>query len=124
MFGLSLDRDLVVEGAARVDEVLRVEDSATIVALIAAGIEVVTVRTFTFDETVRKKSFILETVELRYLLAVNVAILFHFKVEVADELFVDRAFSSCIVVKLYLESLEEVDDELVILVGQLAGRNA
>ncbi len=52
-----------------------------------------------------------------YLLAVNVAVLFDFEVEVSDELFVDWAFGSGIVVELYLESLEKMDDELVVLVG-------
>jgi len=62
VFRLSLDRDLVIEGTSRVNEVLRVEDPATIIALVAAGVGVVTVRAFTFDETVRKESFVLQTV--------------------------------------------------------------
>ena len=52
MFRFLLDRDLVIEGASRVDEVFRVEDSAAIISLVAAGVGVVTVRAFTFDETV------------------------------------------------------------------------
>ena len=56
-------------------------------------------------------------------MAVNVAVLFDFDVEVSDELFVDWALGSSIVVELYLESLEKMDDEPVILVCQLARRN-
>ncbi len=52
MFGFSLDGDLVIEGTSRVNEVLRVEHSATIVALVAAGVGVVAVGAFTFNETV------------------------------------------------------------------------
>ncbi len=56
-------------------------------------------------------------------MAVNVAVLVDFDIEVSNELFVDWTFGSCVVVKLYLESLEKMDDELVVLVGQLARRN-
>ena len=42
----------MIEGTSWVNEVLRVKDPATVVALIAAGVGVVTVRAFTFDETV------------------------------------------------------------------------
>ena len=57
-------------------------------------------------------------------MAVNVAVLFDFDIEIPDELFVDWALGSSIVVELDLESLEKVDDESVILVCQLARRNA
>jgi len=50
-------------------------------------------------------------------LAVNVAVLFDFDVEVSNEPFVNWALGSSIVVELYLESLEKMDDEFVILVG-------
>ena len=53
----------------------------------------------------------------------NVAVLFDFDIEVSDKLFVDWALGSSIVVELYLESFEKMDDELVVLVGQLARRN-
>ena len=36
----------------------------------------------------------------------------------------DSALSSSIVVEIYLESFEKVDDESVVLVGQLAGWNS
>src|SRR5205807_6060013 len=85
---------------------------------------VVTVRTFAFDEAVRKETLVVETVELGYLLAVHIAVLLDFEVEVSNELFVDSAFSSSIVVELNLESLEKVDDEFVVFVGELAGWNS
>src|SRR2546425_3321430 len=123
MFRLSLDGGLVIEGAAWVDQVSRVEDPTAIIALVSARVAIVAVGTFAFDEAVRKEAFVVETVELGYLLAVHVAILLDFEVEIANELFVDSALSPSIVVELNLESLEKTDDESVILVGQLAGRN-
>ena len=123
MLRLSLDGGLVIEGAARVDEVFRVEDPATIIALVSARVGVVTVGAFAFDEAVWKEPFVVEAVELGYLLAVYVAVLLDFEVEVSDKLLVDSAFGSSIVVELYLESLEEMDNEFVVLVGQLARRN-
>jgi hypothetical protein len=123
MLRLSQDGGLVIEGAARVDEVLRVEDPATIIALVAARVGVVTVGAFAFDETVWKEPFVVKAVELGYLLAVYVAVLLDFEVEVSDELFVDSALGSRIVVEIYLESLEKLDDEFVVLVGELARRN-
>jgi len=122
MFRLSLDRGLVIEGAAWVDEVLRVEDSSAIIALVPARAEVVAVGAFAFDEAVWKEAFVVETVELGYLLAVHVTVLLDSEVEVSNELFVDSAFSSSIVVELNLESLEKVDDEFVVFVGELARR--
>jgi hypothetical protein len=124
MLRLSLDRGLVIEGAAWVDEVLRVEDPAAIITLVSARIRVVAVGAFAFDEAVWKKAFVVETVELGYLLAVHVAVLLDFEVEVSHELFVDSALSSSIVVEIYLKSFEKVDDEFVVLVGQLAGWNS
>ena len=124
MFRLSLDRGLVIEGAAWVDEVLRVEDSSAIIALVPARAEVVAVGAFAFDEAVWKEAFVVETVELGYLLAVHVTVLLDSEVEVSNELFVDSALSSSIVVEIYLESFEKVDDESVVLVGQLAGWNS
>ena len=113
----------MIEGTARVDEVLRVQDPAAIVALVSSCIGVVAVGAFAFDEAVWKETFVVETVELGYLLTVYVAVLFDFEVEVSDELFVDWALGSSIIVEFYLESLEEMDDEFVVLVGQLARRN-
>jgi len=113
----------VIEGAARVDEVPWVEDPAAIVALVASCVGVVAVWAFAFDEAVWKEPFVVEAVELGYLLAVYVAVLLDFEVEVSDELFVDWAFSSRIVVEIYLEGFEKLDDEFVVLVGQLARRN-
>src|SRR5712664_1516177 len=124
MLRLSLDWGLVIEGAPRVDEVLRVEDPATIIALVTSRVGVVTVGAFAFDEAVWKEPFVVKAVELGYLLAVHVAVLLDFEVEVSDELFVDWAFSSRIVVELDLESFEKLDDEFVVLVGQLARRYA
>jgi hypothetical protein len=123
MLRLSQDGGLVIEGAARVDQVFRVEDPAAIIALVASRVGVVTVGAFAFDEAVWKESFVVKAVELGYLLAVYVAVLLDFEVEVSDELFVDWAFSSRIVVEIYLESLEKLDDEFVVLVGELARRN-
>ena len=123
MFRLSLDGGLVVEGAAWVDEVFRVEDPAAIIALVSASVGVVAVGAFAFDEAVWKEAFVVETVELGYLLAVHVAVLLDSEVEVSDELFVNSALSSSIVVEIYLESFQKVDDEFVVLVGQLARRN-
>jgi hypothetical protein len=120
MFGLSLDRGLVIEGAAWVDEVLRVEDPAAIIALVSARVGVVAVGAFAFDEAVWEEAFVVETVELGYLLAVHVAVLLDFEVEVSDELFVDSALGSSIVVEIYLESFEKLDDESVVLVRKLA----
>jgi hypothetical protein len=114
----------VIEGAARVDEVFRVEDPATIVALVASRVGVVAVRALAFDETVGEEAFVVEAVELGYFLAVYVAVFLDFEVEVSDELFVDSALGSRIVVELDLESFEKLDDEFVVLVGQLARRYA
>src|SRR3989442_6285547 len=124
MFRLSLDGGLVIEGAAWVDQVFRVEDPAAIIALVSARVGVVAVGAFAFDEAVRKEAFVVETVELGYLLAVYVAVLLDFEVEVPDELFVNSAFSSSVVVEIYLEGFEKLDDEFVVLVGQLAGWNS
>ncbi len=124
MFGLSLDRGLVIEGAAWVDEVLRVEDPAAIIALVSARLWVVAVGAFAFDETVGEKAFVAEAVELGYLLAVDEPVLLDFEVKLADELFVDSALGSSVIVEFYLESFEKVDDESVVLVGQLAGWNS
>ena len=123
MFGLFLYGGLLIEGAAGVDEVFWVEDLATIIALVASRVGVVTVGAFAFDEAVWEEPFVVEAVELGYLLAVYVAVLLDFEVEVSDELFVDWAFSSRIVVEIYLEGFEKLDDEFVVLVGQLARRN-
>lgn len=57
-------------------------------------------------------------------LGVYEPVLFYFQVEVFDELFVDAALCSCIVVELYLEVFEKMHDQLMVLVGQLARRNA
>jgi hypothetical protein len=84
----------------------------------------VAVGAFAFDETVWEKAFVVETVKLGYLLTVDEAVLFDFEIEVSDELFVDSALSSSIVVEIYLKSFEKVDDEFVVLVSQLAGRNS
>src|SRR5207244_10036144 len=124
MLRLFLDRSRVIEGAAWVDEVFRVEDPAAIIALVSARVWVVAVGAFAFDETVGEKAFVVEAVELGYLFAVDEPVLLDFEVEVSDELFVDSAFSSSIVVEIYLESFEKVDDESVVLVGQLAGWNS
>ena len=122
MLRVSLDGGLVIEGAAWVDEVLRVEHPATIIALVASRVGVVAVGAFAFDEAVRKKAFVVETVELGYLLAVHVAVLLDFEVEVSDELFVDWAFCPSIVVEFYLEGFEKLYDEFVVFVGELARR--
>ena len=114
----------MIEGAARVDEILRVQDSSAVIALVATRVGVVAVRAFAFDETVGEEAFVVETVELGYLLAVYVAVLLNFEVEVSDELFVDSAFGSSIVVELNLEGFEKLDDESVVLVGELARRYA
>src|SRR6267378_2483219 len=117
MLRLSQDGGLVIEGAARVDEVLRVEDPAAIIALVASRVEIVTVGAFALDEAVRKEPFVVETVELGYLLAVYVAVLLDFEVEVSDELLVDSALGSSVVVELNLEGFEKLDDEFVVFVG-------
>jgi hypothetical protein len=77
----------------------------------------VAVRALAFDETVREEAFVVETVELGYLLAVHVAVLLNFEVEVSDKLLVDSALGSSIVVELDLEGFEKLDDEFVVFVG-------
>jgi len=123
MLGLFLDGCCVIEGAEWVDKVLRVKDPSTTIALVPARVQVVTVRAFAFDETVRKKAFVVEAVELGYLLTVHVPVLLDFEVEVSDELFVDAALGSGVIVEFNLERLEKLDDEFMVLVGKLARRN-
>ena len=96
----------MIEGAAWVDQVFRVEDPSAVIALVPACVWVVAVGTFSFDETVWEKALVIEAVELGYLLAVNEAVLLNFEVEVSDELFVDWAFGSGIIVEFYLERLQ------------------
>ncbi|SRR6266508_2071044 len=117
MLRLFLNRGRVIEGALRVDEVFRVEDSTTIVALVSPGVGVVAVGAFAFDEAVRKETFVVEAVELGYLLTVYEPVLLNFEIEVSDEFFVDLALGSCIVVELNLEGFEKLDDESVVFVG-------
>jgi hypothetical protein len=124
MLRLSQDRGLVIEGAARVDEVLRVEDPATIIALVSARVGVVAVGAFAFDEAVWKETFVVKTVKLSNLLAVYVAVLLDFEVKVSDKLFVDSALGPSIVIELNLEGFEKLDDESVVFVGELARRYA
>jgi len=124
MLRLFLDRSRVIEGAAWVDEVFRVEDPAAIIALVSACVGVVAVGAFAFDEAVWKEAFVVEAEELGYLLAVYESVVLDFEVEVSDELFVNSAFSSSVVVEIYLEGFEKLDDEFVVLVGQLAGWNS
>jgi len=122
MLGLLLNGGGVIEGASWVDEVFRIEDPSTIIALIPTCVGVVAVRAFAFDEAVREKSFVVETIELGYLLAVYEPVFLNFEIEVPDEFFVDYAFGSRIIVELYLERLEKLDDQLVVLVRKLARR--
>jgi len=117
MLGLLLDRGGVIEGASWVDEVLRVKDPSAIIALVPARVRVVAVRTFAFDETVWEKSFVVETIKLGYLLTVYETVLLNFEVEVSDELLVDLALGTCIIVELNLEGFEKLDDESVVFVG-------
>ena len=123
MFRVPLDGGLVTEDAARFDEVLGVENPATVIALVTARVGVVAIGAFAFDEAVWKETLVVEAVELRYLLAVYVAVLLDFEVEVSDKLLVDSALGSSVVVELNLEGFEKLDDEFVVLVGQLARRN-
>ena len=83
---------------------------------------VVAVGAFAFDEPVWEEAFVVEAVELGYLLAVYETVLLNFEIEVPDEFFVDHAFGSRIIVELYLERLEKLDDQLVVLVRKLARR--
>src|SRR6267143_6515563 len=117
MFGLFLYGGLLIEGAAGVNEVFWVEDLATIIALVASRVGVVTVGAFAFDEAVWEEPFVVEAVELGYFLAVHISILFDFDIEVSDKLFVDWTLGSGIVVELDLEGFEKLDDEFVVLVG-------
>ena len=120
MLRFSLDGGGVIEGAAWVDKVFRVEDPSTIIALVPACIWVVAVGALAFDETVWEKAFVVGAVELGYFLAVDKAVLFNFEVEVSDEFFVDAALGSGVIVEFNPERLEKLDDEFVVLVGELA----
>ena len=80
------------------------------------------VRAFAFDEAVWEKAFVVETIKLGYLLAVDEAVLLNFQIEITYELFVDWTLGSGVIVELNLERLEKLDDQLVVFVRELARR--
>ena len=90
--------------------------------MVPACVGVVAVRAFAFDKAVWEKAFVVETIKLGYLLAVDEAVLLNFQVEVTYELFVDWTLGSGVIVELNLERLEKLDDQLVVFVRELARR--
>jgi len=120
MLRFFLNRGRVIEGTTRVEEVFRVEDSSAIIALVPACVWVVAVRAFSLDETVWEKAFVVETIKLGYLLAVDEAVLLNFEVKVPYEFFMNSALGSSIIVEFNLEDLQKLDDEFVVLVRKLA----
>jgi hypothetical protein len=84
----------------------------------------VAVGAFALYEPIWEEAFVVETVELGYAFRVDVSVLLDFEIEIADETFVDSALCSGVVIEFDLKGLEKIDDEFVVLVSELAWRNA
>ena len=107
----------MVEYAVWIDQILRVEYSAAVVALVSAGGGVVAVWTFSFYEPVWQEALVVFAVWQNDVLFEDISVLVEGAIEFLDELFVNRAFCSCVVVELYVELFDAVREDSVILVG-------
>ncbi len=54
----------------------------------------------------------------------DVSVLFDSPIEVSDEAFVNRALGAGVIVEFYFEGFEVLDEDLVVTVCKLAGRDA
>jgi len=106
----------VVEYAIWIDQILRVEYSAAIVTLIATSGDVVAVGAFSFYEPVGQETLVIFTIRQNDVLFEHVSILVQGPVEFPDELLVNRAFCSCVVVELDVELFDAARKDSVILV--------
>src|SRR6266849_4066451 len=80
-------------------------------------------RAFSFHETIGEEPLILLAVWQNEGLFVNVAVGLDLFVELSNEILVNRAFSSGIVVESNIVSFQKSLYQLMILVGEMAGTN-
>ena len=107
----------MVEDAVWIDQVLRVEYSAAVVALVSPGGDVVAVWTFSLHESVWEEPLVVLTIWQDYVLFEDVSVLVQGPVEFLDELLVDWALGAGVVVELYVELFDAAGENSVILVG-------
>ncbi len=79
---------------------------------------------FAFDEPVWKEPLVVLAVGQNDFLAEDVSVLVYSPVEFLDEALVNRALCPSVVVEFYLEGFQVLDEDLVVTVCKLAGRDA
>ena len=107
----------MVEHAVWIDQILRIEYSAAVIALISTGRDVVAVWTFSFHEPVRQKALVIFAVRKDDVLFEDISVLVKGPVEFLDELLVNRTLRASIVVELDVEASNAAGEDSVILVG-------
>jgi len=107
----------VVEYAVWIDQILRVEYSAAVVALVPAGRDVVAVWTFSLYKPIRQEALVIFTVRQDDVLFEDISVLVEGAIEFLDELLVDRALGAGVIVKLDVEAFDAVSEDAMILVG-------
>ena len=107
----------MVEDAVWIDQILRVEYSAAVVALVSSGGDVVAVWTFSFYEPVGQEALVVFAVWQDNVLFEDISVLVEGAIEFLDELLVNRTFCSCVVVELNVELLDAAGEDSMILVG-------
>ena len=107
----------MVEDAVWINQVLRVEYSAAVVALVSTGRDVVAVWTFSFYEPVWQEALVVFAVWQDDVLFEDVSVLVKGPVEFLNELLVNGAFCSCVVVELDVELFDAASEYSMILAG-------
>jgi len=107
----------VVEDAVWIDQILRVEYSAAVVALVSSGGDVVAVWAFSFYEPVGQEALVVFAVWQDNVLFEDISVLVEGAIEFLDELLVDRALGAGVIVKLDVEAFDAVSEDAMILVG-------
>ncbi len=79
---------------------------------------------FSFDESVGEEALIILAVGEDYFLAVDVSVLVDSPVEFLDEAFVNGTLRASVVVEFYVEGFQVLDEDLMVTVRELAGRDS
>ena len=95
----------MVEHTVWIDQILRVQDSAAIVALVSPGRDVMAVGTFPFYKPVRKEALVVLTIRQDDVLFEDISVLVQRSIEFLNELLVDRTLRTSVIIKLNVNAL-------------------
>jgi len=107
----------MVEHTVWIDQILRIEYSTAVVALVSPSGNVVAIRAFAFYEPVRQEAFVVLAIREDNILFENIPVLVQDPIEFLDEPLVNRTLCPSIIVELDVESFDAACEDSVILVG-------